>query len=242
MASGSYLVTLHRVTKYYQTGEVQTEVLQDASLKIRPGELVVVLGVSGSGKTTLLNIIGGLDIPSSGKVVVDDEDLSSASEAQRTAFRRNKIGFVFQFFNLIPTLTASENVQSALEILDLSKEEIADRTERSLSEVGLENKTDNFPSQLSGGEQQRVAIARALAKRPKLILADEPTGNLDTTSGKKIMALIKKLNDETGTCVIVATHDQNIVEIADRLFRIHEGKILEEEDVANASVLGLVRH
>ncbi len=220
------LVKLEHVSRFYQIGDVETHVLIDTCLEALPGEFVVVLGVSGCGKTTLLNLIGALDVPSSGTIIVDEEEISTASEGARTRFRRHKIGFIFQFFNLIPTLTAAENVEAALEILDLSKEEISRRTQRVLSDVWLEDKADHFPSQLSGGEQQRVAIARALAKKPMLVLADEPTGNLDETTGEKIMTLMKKLNQETGTCFLVVSHDQKIAQLADRVVRIHEGKIV----------------
>ncbi len=225
--SGAPLVKLEHVSRSYQIGEVETHVLIDTSFEALPGEFVVVLGVSGCGKTTLLNLIGALDTPSSGTIIVDEEEISAASEDACTRFRRHKVGFIFQFFNLIPTLTAAENVEAALEILDLSKEEIIRRTQHVLSEVWLADKADHFPSQLSGGEQQRVAIARALAKKPMLILADEPTGNLDETTGEKIMTLMKKLNRETGTCFVVVSHDQKMAKLADRLVRIHEGRIVQ---------------
>ena len=221
------LLKLEHVVRFYQSGEVKTQVLNNASLETYPGEFVVVLGVSGCGKTTLLNLIGALDTPSSGAIIVDGEELSAASEEARTRFRRHKIGFVFQFFNLLPTLTAAENVEAALEILDLSQEEITRRTHHYLAEVWLADKSDQFPSQLSGGEQQRVAIARALAKKPKIVLADEPTGNLDETTGEKIMAMMKNLNRQTGTSFFVVTHDQKIAQLADRVIHIHEGSIVE---------------
>ena len=221
------LLKLEHVARFYQTGEVKTHVLNNASLETYPGEFVVVFGVSGCGKTTLLNLIGALDTPSSGTITVDGEELSAASEEALTRYRRYKIGFVFQFFNLLPTLTAAENVEAALEILDLSKEEITQRTHHYLAEVWLADKSDQFPSQLSGGEQQRVAIARALAKKPKIILADEPTGNLDEATGEKIITLMKKLNQQTGTSFVVVTHDRKIAQLADRVIHIHEGRIVE---------------
>jgi len=225
--SVSPIVKLEHVSKFYQVGEVRTDVLKDTSLEIYPGEFVVVLGSSGCGKTTLLNLIGALDLTSTGKVTVDGEEISGASPQILTTFRREKLGFIFQFYNLLPTLTAAENVAASLEILSLSKEEINERTQRNLEQVGLGDKMGKFPSQLSGGEQQRVAIARALAKNPNIILADEPTGNLDEVTEDIIMDLMKKLNKETGASFIIVTHNPKIADLADRVIRIHEGKIAE---------------
>ena len=224
----SAIVKLEHVSKFYHVGEVRTDVLKDTSLEIYSGEFVVVLGSSGCGKTTLLNLIGALDTSSTGKVIVDGEDISHGSPMSLTTFRREKLGYIFQFYNLLPTLTAAENVAAGLEILSLSKDEIKGRIQYYLEQVGLGDKTGKFPSQLSGGEQQRVAIARALAKRPNIVLGDEPTGNLDEVTEDIIMDLMKKLNKETGASFIIVTHNPKIADLADRVIRIRAGKIQEE--------------
>lgn len=225
----SPLISLDKVSKVYQSGEVETRVLHDASLEIYGGEFVVVFGVSGSGKSTILNIIGGLDACTSGRVVVDGEDLSRALPDQLSVFRRKKLGFIFQFYNLLPTLTAAENVEAALEILPLSKDECQQRSHQYLQQVGLGNKMNKYPSQLSGGEQQRVAIARALAKKPILILADEPTGNLDEATADRIVVdLMKNMNRETKATFVLATHNPKIAERAHRVIEIHEGRVREK--------------
>ena len=196
------------------------DVLRDVNLEVSWGEFVVILGVSGSGKTTLLNLMGALDTPSSGRILVDGVEVSAAAERSRTEFRRRKVGFIFQFYNLLPTLSARENVEAALEILPLTRAEIADRSRQYLEGVGLEGKLDKFPSQLSGGEQQRVGIARALAKEPALVLADEPTGNLDEDTGLRIVDLIRKLQRERQTTVVMVTHNPRFTHFADRIVRI----------------------
>ncbi|MFQ5897435.1 MAG: ABC transporter ATP-binding protein [Candidatus Methylomirabilia bacterium] len=227
-STSSPLVVLAHVSKWYDTGAVRTAVLSDASLVVEPGQFVVVLGPSGSGKTTLLNLIGAMDTPSSGHLMVAGVDLSASSSETSVAFRRNKIGFVFQFYNLFPTLTAAENVEIALEILDLSRQEIARRTRVYLDAVGLLERGNAFPAQLSGGEQQRVAIARALAKEPPLVLADEPTGNLDRQTGERVVLLMKELNRRTGAAFIVVTHNPQTATAADRVVHIAQGKIVEK--------------
>lgn len=224
----SPVVKLEHVSKFYHVGEVRTDVLKDTSLEIYSGEFVVVLGSSGCGKTTLLNLIGALDSSSTGKIIVDGEDISNSTPMDLTVFRREKLGYIFQFYNLLPTLTAFENVTAGLEILSISKQEVRERAQYYLGQVGLGEKTGKFPSQLSGGEQQRVAIARALAKRPNLILADEPTGNLDEATEDIIMDLMKKLNKEIGACFIIVTHNPKIADLADKVIRIRAGKIQEE--------------
>jgi putative ABC transport system ATP-binding protein len=212
------------VSKRYRSGEVWVDVLRDVDLTIEKGEFVVLLGVSGSGKTTLLNLIGALDRPTSGEVTVDGQLISSANARERTAFRRAKIGFVFQFYNLLPTLVAAENVEAALEILPLSRREVGERARRYLEAVGLGDKLEKLPAQLSGGEQQRVAIARALAKEPSLLLADEPTGNLDEETGLSIIHLMRDLHRLHQTTVILVTHNPRLAEFADRVLRIeHTG-------------------
>jgi putative ABC transport system ATP-binding protein len=232
----SPLVTLQQVSKIYESGEVRTDVLRDASLEVYRGEFVVVLGVSGSGKSTLLNLIGGLDTCTSGSIIVDGEDLSHADPEQLSAYRRKKLGFIFQFYNLLPTLTAAENVEAALEIIPLPKAECRERSRKFLERVGLGAKADKYPSQLSGGEQQRVAIARALAKDPVLVLADEPTGNLDEATADKILVdIMKRMNRETQTTFLLVTHNPKIAEHADRVIEIHGGRVLEHSSGRNGS-------
>jgi len=228
------LVELDHVAKSYRAGEVVVDVLRDVSLSIRRDEFVVVYGVSGCGKTTLLNVIGALDVPSTGRIVVDGETISSIGERARTRFRAAKVGFVFQFYNLLPTLTAIENVEAALEILPLTAAEIQSRARRYLSAVGMDGKTTKFPSQLSGGEQQRVAIARALAKEPPLILADEPTGNLDEDTGLEVIRVMSELCRTVGTTVIVVTHNPRLTAFADRVLRIEHGQVREQSHLPAA--------
>ncbi len=209
------LVRMEHVSKQYLAGDLTVEVLRDINLQIPRGEFVVALGVSGSGKTTLLNLMGALDAPTSGRIWIDGDEVSAAGEIARTGFRRKKVGFIFQFYNLLPTLSARENVDAALEILPLSQVEIAARSRHYLEAVGLKDKNDKFPSQLSGGEQQRVGIARALAKEPALVLADEPTGNLDEDTGLRIVDLMRKLQRERRTTVVLATHNPRLTAFAD---------------------------
>ncbi len=225
-------MALNHVAKRYRTGEVEVEVLRDVDLTLYRDEFVVVFGVSGCGKTTLLNLIGALDVPSSGNIVVNGEPISAMTERARTQFRAASVGFVFQFYNLLPTLTALENIEVALEILPLTRSEIGHRGRRYLSAVGLADKMDAFPSQLSGGEQQRVAIARALAKEPLLILADEPTGNLDEETGLEVMRVMGTLRRRAGTTVVLVTHNPRLTTFADRVLRIEHGRIRTQSDAA----------
>ena len=222
------LVRMTGVSKRYRSGEVWVDVLREIDLSIEKGEFVVVLGVSGSGKTTLLNLIGALDRPTSGEVVVEGQVISSANEKERTAYRRTKIGFVFQFYNLLPTLVALENVEAALEILPFSRSEVGERARHYLRAVGLGDKLEKLPAQLSGGEQQRVAIARALAKEPSLLLAAEPTGNLDEETGLSIVHLMRELHRLHQTTVILVTHNPRLAEFADRVLRIEHSRCSEE--------------
>jgi putative ABC transport system ATP-binding protein len=222
------------VAKSYRTGEIVAEVLRDVDLRIARDEFVAMFGVSGCGKTTLLNLIGALDVPSAGTIAVDGERISSMTERARTRFRANKVGFVFQFYNLLPTLTALENVEAALEILPLDSSEIRRRGIHYLSAVGMEDKLAKFPAQLSGGEQQRVAIARALAKEPSLILADEPTGNLDEGTGLEVMRVMSDLRHRTGATMVVVTHNPRLTTFADRVLRIERGQIQKSCDSAPA--------
>jgi putative ABC transport system ATP-binding protein len=225
-------VELHHVAKTYRAGEVTVNVLRDVDLVLRRDETVVVHGPSGSGKTTLLNLIGALDVPSSGRVIVDGAEISAMSERARSRFRAARIGFVFQFYNLLPTLTAAENVEAALEVLPLPRGEIHDRARRYLSAIGLGDKAGKFPSQLSGGEQQRVGIARALAKEPALILADEPTGNLDEDSGLEVMRLMTERHPGVRATVVVVTHHAGLAAFADRVLHLRHGRVVEPSAVA----------
>ena len=226
------LVELRGVAKSYRAGQVVVDVLRDVDLTLQRDELVVVHGVSGSGKTTLLNLVGALDVPSAGTVVVDDAVISTMRERERAQFRAAKVGFVFQFYNLLPTLTARENVEAALEVLPLTRAAVRDRADHYVSALGLGDKAEKFPAQLSGGEQQRVGIARALAKEPALILADEPTGNLDEESGLQVMRLLSGLRGRVGATVVVVTHNPNLTTFADRVLQLHHGRIVEASPVS----------
>jgi putative ABC transport system ATP-binding protein len=222
------LVCLARVSKWYDRGAIRTMVLAEASLMVEAGQFVVVLGPSGSGKTTLLNLIGAMDTASSGSLLVAGVDLGRSSPAARAAFRRDKIGFIFQFYNLFPTLTAAENVEAGLEVLDLGRAEVTRRAREYLDAVGLGDQGRSFPAELSGGQQQRVAIARALAKEPPLVLADEPTGNLDHDTGEQIVRLMRTLNRRTGTAFMVVTHNREMARAADRVVHIRDGKVIPD--------------
>lgn len=216
----SAFVTLEDVRKIYHMGEVEIAAADGISFEIQKGEFVVVVGPSGAGKTTVLNILGGMDTATDGIVEVDGSDISAYTQKQLTAYRRDDIGFVFQFYNLIPNLTALENVELALQIC---KEPLDAATV--LEEVGLRDRMDNFPAQLSGGEQQRVSIARALAKNPKLLLCDEPTGALDYNTGKAILKLLQDTCRKKGMTVILITHNSAIAPMADRVIQIKNGKV-----------------
>ncbi|MGI9304894.1 MAG: ABC transporter ATP-binding protein [Gammaproteobacteria bacterium] len=216
------------VTKVYDAGEVEVRALRGVDLDLCEHELVVLLGPSGSGKSTLLNILGGLDVPSSGKVLFRDADITAIDEAELTRFRRDYVGFVFQFYNLIPSLTARENVALVTEIAKSPMEPAA-----ALEVVGLGERIDHFPAQLSGGEQQRVAIARAIAKRPDILLCDEPTGALDSETGILVLEAIETVNRELGTTAAVITHNTVIGSMADRVIRLADGAIVDIERNAN---------
>jgi putative ABC transport system ATP-binding protein len=215
-------IKLEQVSKIYQMGQVQVTALNNVSLTIAQGEFIVILGPSGSGKTTMLNLIGGLDYPTSGLVEVNGIDVSRLKEHQLTQYRRSQVGFIFQFFNLIPTLTARENVEFAAEMVKHRRP-----AQELLAEVGLRERIDHFPSQLSGGENQRVAIARALATDPQLIICDEPTGSLDFETGKRILKLLRTLNETRHKTVVIVTHNSPVGAIADRVVRMRDGKIFE---------------
>lgn len=224
------LADVHRI---YQMGEVRIHALDDVNLAIRRGEFLVILGPSGSGKTTLLNLLGGLDVPSEGSIIIDGVDVSRFTERQLTMFRRQKIGFIFQFFNLIPTLTAKENVEFALELASRDGSKSKRDAMALLEMVNLVDRANHFPYQLSGGEQQRVAIARSLAKDPALILGDEPTGNLDFRTGKIVFKVMKELNRTEGKTFVIVTHNAVIGQISDRVLHLHDGRIAKEEIVEN---------
>lgn len=213
-------VEFQNVAKTYHMGEVEIKALHDASFSVEEGELVVIVGPSGAGKTTLLNILGGMDTLSSGKVILDGREISGMNKRQLTQYRRQDVGFVFQFYNLIGNLTALENVELANQICKnpLNAEEV-------LRDVGLHERMKNFPSQLSGGEQQRVAIARALAKNPKLLLCDEPTGALDYQTGKAILKLLQDTGRKTGMTVIIITHNSALTAMADRVIKVKSGTV-----------------
>jgi len=216
----SPLLRLENVGKTFQMGEFSVEVLRDVSLDVLSGELLVMVGPSGSGKTTMLNIMGGLDVATVGKVWYRDRDLTAANSRELTRYRRDSVGFVFQFYNLIPNLTARENVTVSTEISSNPLD-----VDTVLGLVGLEERMHHFPSQLSGGEQQRVAIARALAKNPELLLCDEPTGALDFETGKHVLRLLVDLKDQLGKTVLIITHNAAIAPVADRVVRIRSGEI-----------------
>jgi putative ABC transport system ATP-binding protein len=210
------------LTKTYRMGEVEVHALRRIDLDLFAGEFVVILGPSGGGKSTLLNILGGLDVPTSGEVIFRDHKLTGADETELTRFRREHVGFVFQFYNLIPSLTARENVALVTEIASSPM-----AAEEALHLVGLDDRLDHFPAQLSGGEQQRVAIARAIVKRPDVLLCDEPTGALDYATGKIVLDLLARINRDLGTTTVVITHNAAIAAMADRVIRIRSGEIVE---------------
>ena len=222
-AGSSAVFAARGLTKTYRMGTTEVHALRGVDLGIHAGEFVVLLGPSGSGKSTLLNILGGLDTPTSGEVRFLDHELSNADEAELTRYRREHVGFVFQFYNLIPSLTARENV--AL-VTDISERPMA--PEEALEWVGLAERLDHFPSQLSGGEQQRVAIARAVVKRPDVLLCDEPTGALDYETGKLVLEVIARINADLGTTAMVITHNAAIAGMADRVLKLGNGKIVGE--------------
>ena len=222
------LLQLDDIVKTYSEGEGERTVLDRVSLVLDRGSAVVLMGRSGAGKSTLLNVISGIDLPTSGRVEIDDTDLTSLSETDRTLFRRSKIGFVFQSFNLISTLTVVENVLLPLELGGAASADAHRRAEDVLEHVGLADRLDSFPDRLSGGEQQRVAVARALAHDPVFVLADEPTGNLDSETGQQVLSLLYDLVRDTGTTLLVATHDPEALDRADRILHLRGGVLHEE--------------
>jgi putative ABC transport system ATP-binding protein len=221
---GATVFSAAGLTKIYQVGEIAVHALRGVTFDIGAGEFIVLLGPSGSGKSTLLNILGGLDVPTAGSVRWRDHDLSHATEKELTRYRREHVGFVFQFYNLIPSLTARENVEL---VTDLVANPMAPAD--ALAVVGLAERLDHFPAQLSGGEQQRVAIARALAKRPECLLCDEPTGALDIETGRLVLEALARANRELGTTTVVITHNSSIAGMADRVLRLADGRVVSAE-------------
>jgi putative ABC transport system ATP-binding protein len=230
-------VRLTDVVKAYGSGEVTVHALRGITLEVAAGQFVVVLGPSGSGKTTLMNLIGGMEPPTRGTVEVADQDLSGLDDAGLTAFRRESIGFVFQFFNLVPTLTALENVQLVAELVGKAASQTS---ADAIDAVGLIGRADHFPSALSGGEQQRVAIARAIVKDPPILLCDEPTGSLDLETGRQVLAVLHRLSRVGGRTVLLVTHNAAIATIADRVVRMRSGEVVEDRVIGNPIDPGVI--
>ncbi len=228
MPDPSSLVQLEALTKTYREGDQDRTVLRDVSLQLDRGAFSVLMGRSGAGKSTLLNLISGIDLPTSGHVRIGGTDLTTMSETERTKFRRANIGFVFQSFNLISTLTVGENVRLPLELSGQTPRTDQDRARTMLERVGIADRADDFPDRLSGGEQQRVAVARALAHEPLLVLADEPTGNLDYETGQEVLSLLGSLVQDTDTTLLVATHDPEVLPRADRVLHLRGGVLRDE--------------
>ncbi len=222
------VIDAHNISKVYNQDKIPVNALQDIHLHIEAGEFTAIVGPSGSGKSTLLNMIGGLDTPTSGSVILDGIDITGLSENDLITFRLNNIGFVFQAFNLVPVLTAKENVSFVMLLQKKNREERNKRTEELLLEVGLKDKMDSKPGELSGGQQQRVAVARALASRPKIILADEPTANLDSVSAANLLDMMLKLNKEENMTFVFSTHDQRVIDKARRVITLVDGKIASD--------------
>jgi putative ABC transport system ATP-binding protein len=216
------MIELNNIARKYTTGAIDFYALKDVSLQIETGEIVVILGPSGSGKSTLLNLVGGIDRPSSGQIEIDGEDLASLDEGALTRYRRNKIGFIFQFYNMIPNLTVGENIEVAGHIGHnaLSLDAVLER-------VALADKKNKFPHELSGGEQQRVSIARAIIKRPAILLCDEPTGSLDYQASRQVLALLAEINHQDHTTLLIVTHNTAIAAMADRIIRLRSGEVIE---------------
>lgn len=219
------MIELSKIGKHYTEGNTRHNVLKNLDLTISDGEIIILFGKSGSGKSTLLNIISGIDLPDEGSVTIDGAKVTGLSEKERTLIRRNKIGFIFQFFNLIPTLTVTENLQLPLELNGIKDGD--DKIKAILNEVGLPDKSNSFPEKLSGGEQQRIAIARALIHNPAIILADEPTGNLDYETGLQIVDLLDRVVKQKGKTMIMVTHSKDVIGLADKIYSMKDGKLTE---------------
>ncbi len=226
------VVQLEDVTRIYSIGQVETRAVDGVSLSITEGEFTTLVGPSGSGKTTILQLMGCLDRPDSGSIKINGQDVTRFDANQRADVRREKIGFIFQFFALVPVLNAYENVELPLLLNGVHSKERRERAMELLNAVGLEGRITHRPNQMSGGEQQRVAIARALAPRPSLVLADEPTANLDTANGEQVMKIMQRLNEQTGTAFIFATHDPRVISFARRVVELRDGRVVENSKVA----------
>lgn len=229
MIDNTALIKLAGLSRSYQEGGRQHAVLKNLNIEISHGENVALLGRSGSGKSTLLNLISGIDLPDAGSVIVEGKDLTRLSESERTLFRRRQIGFIYQFFNLVPSLTAGENIAFTLELNDYPRAEIVDRVEQIMQELAIGDKAQRYPAQLSGGEQQRVAIARALVHRPAIVLADEPTGNLDARTGQTILQSLQRLLVEHGSTLLLVTHSLEVARSASRILTLEDGILQERE-------------
>ncbi len=225
-------ITVDDIRKIYKVGDTEIKAADGVNFTIEEGSFTVIVGPSGAGKTTVMNILGGMDMPTSGSIKVDDREISSLSDKEMTYYRRDDVGFVFQSYNLISNLTALENVEVATQICEDAKDPL-----ETLRQVGLEARKDNFPAQLSGGEQQRVAIARAIAKNPKLLLCDEPTGALDTETGKQILEVLHQCSREYGMTVVIITHNRAITYMADQIIEIKNGRV--EQNVLNKEVMSV---
>jgi ABC-type lipoprotein export system ATPase subunit len=226
------MISLQKISRYYQTGERSVRALEDISLEIEHHEFVAIVGPSGCGKSTLLHLIAGLDRPTTGEIVVDNLNLTKADDAQLTEFRRRRLGLVFQFFNLLPTMNALENVSLPLLLQGVAPNEATRRAEELLERVGLTNRANHFVHQLSGGEQQRTAIARALIHRPRLLIADEPTGNLDSAAAKLVLDLLEKIAHEQMATLILVTHSSEVAAIATRKIELRDGRIAADRPMA----------
>ncbi len=222
------MIRLEKVSKVFPLEAGNFHALKENDIHIKKGEFIAIMGPSGSGKSTLLQLMGGLDLPTTGSIIVDGVELNRLNEKERTLFRRRKVGFVFQNYQLLPMMTVAENVSLSLAANKASKAEIKARVQQLLQDVNLEGKASHFPSQLSGGQQQRVAIARALVMKPGLILADEPTGNLDRKNGEGVLQLLSRLNKEEQITVVMVTHDRHAAETADRIIMIRDGEVVQE--------------
>ena len=222
------MITIKNIRKTYQSGDIEVQALQDISLTIKPGEFTAIVGPSGSGKTTLLNIIGGLDSPTKGSVKINETDITQLPENELIDFRLHHIGFIFQSYNLIPVLTAKENVEFLMLLQKKNEQARNERTLKLLKAVGLEDQIHKRPNEMSGGQQQRVAVARALASKPSFILADEPTANLDSKSSENLLNIMQRLNRKEKTTFIFSTHDQRVIDKANRIITIEDGKIISD--------------
>ena len=228
-------VKIENVEKTYKLGEILVPALKNTNIELKKGEFVAIMGPSGSGKTTLLNLIGALDKPTKGKIYVDGKDLTTLKEKELTKLRRRTVGYIFQFYNLIPVLSAFENVELPMLIAGLPTKERQERARQLLETVGLAERGDHRPDELSGGEQQRVAIVRALANKPSVVLADEPTGDLDSKTGKEVMQALRDLSRNEGATVIVVTHDPMVANLANRIFEMRDGRIITVHSVGQDS-------